>query len=207
MSIKAIFICSTVLAAFAFLGWQATSSSAYESADYDVIVAESPFEIREYPDLTVAATTMGTESRRDSGSFMRLFRYISGANQGKQKIAMTTPVFMAATQGSNAGQMRFVLPKKVAAGSVPQPANANVSIQQRAGGKFAVIRFNGRMNSKSVSQAEKSLRDWMKPRGYVGEAQIESAGYDPPWTPGLIRRNEVLVRLKLAEEIETREIR
>jgi DNA gyrase inhibitor GyrI len=207
MSLKAIYICLTVLAALTFLGWQATKSSAYESAEYDVLVSESPFEVREYPDLTVAATTMGSESQRDSGSFMRLFRYISGANDGKQKIAMTTPVFMEAKQGSNTEQMGFVLPKNIAAAGVPEPSNEDVSIKQRAGGNFAVMRFKGRMNDDSVSKAERSLRDWMKAQGYVGEDHIESAGYDPPWTPGFLRRNEVLVRLKTARETEKSDVR
>ncbi|MFM7516668.1 MAG: heme-binding protein, partial [Pirellula sp.] len=28
---------------------------------------------------------------------------------------------------------------------------------------------------------------------------VETAGYDPPFTPGPLRRNEVLIRIKKAE--------
>jgi len=51
-----------------------------------------------------------TRTGKDAdGSFMRLFRFITGKNETKQKTAMTTPVFMSGS-GSNA-TMAFVLPR------------------------------------------------------------------------------------------------
>ena len=76
------------------LAWRVTARAAYESAEYRVIESDGEFEIREYPDLMLASTKMRMESNGNDGSFMRLFRYISGANQSSQKVAMTTPVFM-----------------------------------------------------------------------------------------------------------------
>jgi hypothetical protein len=34
----------------------------------------------------------------------------------------------------------------------------------------------------------------MSQKGLAGD-DVEFAGYDPPWTPGPLRRNEVLIRL------------
>ena len=39
-------------------------------------------------------------------SFMRLFKFIGGTNESKQKISMTTPVFMEGEQNN----MAFVMP-------------------------------------------------------------------------------------------------
>ncbi len=169
---------------------------SYESAKYEVIEKDGAFEIRQYPDLMLATTKMKSEGPRASGSFMRLFQYISGANLQNQKIAMTTPVFTETAAGNDESEMGFVVPNDLAEKSIPEPSNKQVHIKKRKGGKFAVIRFNGYMNANSVSQAEKSLRDWIKGRGITGEKVCEFAGYDAPGTPARLRRNEVLIRLK-----------
>lgn len=188
----------TIAGLLAFFGWKVTARGAYESAEYTVVESDGNFEIREYPDLMLASTSMRAESQGNDGSFMRLFRYISGANSQNQKIAMTTPVFMESTASETPrqGTMGFVIPKKVAAQQVPKPNDDDVEIQKRNGGRFAVIRFAGRMNSASLEQAEKQLRAWIERRGLTVVGAAESAGYDPPWTPGPLRRNEVLLRLK-----------
>lgn len=186
----------TVLVGLTYFGWRLTARSAYESAEYTVLESEGPFETRQYADLMMATTGMQFESQGDDGSFMRLFGYISGGNEDEQKVAMTTPVFMEPEASETSGQMGFVIPKDVTAGRIPEPANANVRIRKRIGGRFAVVRFDGRMNSESVAKAEQELRNWMDGRTLVGDGDAEFAGYDPPWTPGLLRRNEVLIRLK-----------
>jgi hypothetical protein len=36
----------------------------------------------------------------------------------------------------------------------------------------------------------------MNNKALIGDGDAEFAGYDPPWTPGPLRRNEILIRLK-----------
>ncbi|MEM9646578.1 MAG: heme-binding protein [Planctomycetota bacterium] len=183
---------------FASLGaaaWAMTTRAGYESAEYTVVEADGKIEIREYPDLMLAATRSKMDSQGRDGSFMRLFRYISGANQEEQKIAMTTPVFMEGEVGRPDVSMGFVMPKAVAAAGVPAPTGDGVRIRRRQGGRFAVIRFPGQLDVKVAAQQEAKLRQWMSSRGLHGSTQAEAAGYDPPLTPGPLRRNEVLIRL------------
>jgi DNA gyrase inhibitor GyrI len=175
--------------------WQLSAGDRYESANYKVVERDDKFEIREYPELIVAATSMNSRGKGDNGSFMRLFRYISGENDSKQKIAMTTPVFMEGETEVSDGQMAFVLPADVAARAVPSPTNEAVEVEKRPAGQYAVVRFSGRMDSASVKQAETQLRSWIKGKNLTPMPQFEFAGYDPPWTPGPLRRNEVLIRL------------
>ena len=185
-----------VVFGFAFFGYKFTARGAYESAEYSVLESEGTFQIRHYPDLFVAATEAQLATQGKDGSFMRLFRYISGANDQERKIAMTTPVLMGAETDDNPGQMGFVLPKTVSKQRIPEPSDDDVQIRKRAGGRFAVIRFPGRINANSMSKVESQLRNWMKEKGLIGDGDAEFAGYDPPWTPGPLRRNEVLIRLK-----------
>lgn len=181
---------------FGTLAWNLTARAGYESAEYKVIESDKNIEIREYPDLMLAATDSKMDSQGNDGSFMRLFRYISGNNEAGQKISMTTPVFMEGDIGESEISMGFVMPKEVAVEGVPAPKSDGVQIRKRKGGRFAVIRFAGRLDSKLAKQQEAKLREWMKSRDLEGEQTVEAAGYDPPFTPGLLRRNEVLIRLK-----------
>jgi hypothetical protein len=182
-------------------GWNMMSRSAYESAAYEVIESEGKFEVREYPDLMLVATTTRLDDQGRDGSFMRLFRYISGANEAEQKISMTTPVFMENDGADESVQMGFVMPQEVAASGVPSPTSQQVEVRKRSGGRFAVVRFSGQLNSRSAKDSEIKLRAWMQANGLVaddtaGGSGVETAGYDPPFTPGPFRRNEVLIRLK-----------
>jgi len=185
----------------------------YETAEYKVLISDGRFEVRDYPDLMLAATTSNQGGAGADGSFMKLFRYISGANESKQKISMTTPVFMerqaAGSQaaGSQAAgsivQMGFVIPKEVAALGAPNPEAPQVELRLRPGGRFAVVRFSGLMNSPAVDEHAAQLRSWMESKCLVADAafgsEMETAGYDSPFTPPARRRNEVLVRLKAAK--------
>ena len=178
------------------LGWNMTARAAYETAQYEVIEKDGNIEIRQYPDLMLASVDTDEESQGRDSSFMKLFRYISGANVAEQKIAMTTPVFMEDEHARSQGKMGFVLPQEVAAAGIPAPEATDVKIRKRSGGRFAVIRFAGQLNSATAREKEAELRKWLDANGIVGEEFAESAGYDAPFTPGPLRRNEVLIRLK-----------
>ncbi|EMI21959.1 SOUL heme-binding protein [Rhodopirellula maiorica SM1] len=109
---------------------------------------------------------------------------------------------MEAGEEESAGQMGFVIPKRVASEGPPQPVSKDVEIRERKGGRFAVIRFSGIMNAKTARQAEAKLREWIDKKGLVAEKKAETAGYDPPFTPGPLRRNEVLIRVK-SEDVQS----
>ena len=198
-SSRTFFVFVGGVALLAIFAWGTGILRAYETAEYEVIEKDRSFEIREYPDLMMATTTMNTSLQGRDGSFMRLFRYISGSNDKQQKVAMTTPVFMGNDSQEKRGQMGFVIPVEVAKGQIPEPADEAVAIRKRAAGRFAVIRFAGVLNRELAKEAEGELRAWMNENNLAGEEEFEYAGYDPPWTPGSMRRNEVLIRLKSEE--------
>ena len=177
-----------------------TTRAGYESAEYKVHESDGSFEVREYPDLMLVATNSKMDSQGRDGSFMRLFQYISGANEAEQKIAMTTPVFMEGEIGKSDVSMGFVMPKEVAAKGAPGPKGEGVQLRERKGGRFAVVRFPGKLDTKLAKEKEAELREWMKRRNLKGEVSAEAAGYDPPFTPAALRRNEILIRLQESEE-------
>jgi hypothetical protein len=195
LSVTAIFVLAGIFA------WNTMSRAAYESAEYTVVESDGKFEVREYPDLMLVATTTKLEAQGRDGSFMKLFRYISGANESEKKISMTTPVFMENDKQESEVQMGFVMPKDIAVDGVPAPTGEGVNVRKRVGGRFAVLRFSGQLTTKSAKESEAKLRTWMATKGVVADdsvdsSGVETAGYDPPFTPGPLRRNEVLIRLK-----------
>jgi len=140
---------------------------------------------------------MSVSGSSADGSFMRLFRFISGNNAAKQKIAMTTPVFMSGS-GSNA-TMAFVLLPKLAADKVPQPAEGSVRVRELPAGTFAVLRFSGGRNSRNEAEALTRLRDWLAQEKLSNTGSPVYGYFDPPWTPGCLRRNEVMLRLEVTK--------
>lgn len=204
MTHKKMFNLSTIIVVLTLVGvlaWNRTTRAGYESAEYKVIESDGKFEVREYPDLMLVATTTQIDAQGRDGSFMKLFRYISGANESEQKISMTTPVFMENDKADSEVQMGFVMPKQVTVEGVPAPTGPDVNVRKRAGGHFAVLRFSGRLNAKLAKESETKLRAWMESKGLIADDSpdsngVESAAYDPPFTPGPLRRNEILIRLQ-----------
>jgi len=76
----------------------ADSAMAIEEAEYSVVLKEADFELRKYEPHILAETIIDGDFE-DAGSeaFGRLFKYIDGNNQSRQKVAMTSPVGQAAT--------------------------------------------------------------------------------------------------------------
>lgn len=188
-----------ILLAAVLIGYRLTSRTAYENAAYELELVEGDFEIRRYPELTLASTPMQGSRVGEDGSFMRLFGYISGENARQQKIAMTVPVFMQ-SDSEEAGSMQFVVPTEVAENGAPEPSADNVSLATRPAGRYAVVRFAGDLNDSTYSVQHERLETWMESLNLSAvTGSVSSAGYDPPWTPGFLRRNEVLVRIENSE--------
>jgi len=181
-----------VVIGLALAGCQATRAG-YESATYTVVRSDGRFQVRDYPALTVVETPMGAGNRDGSdGSFMRLFRFITGGNEGKQKIAMTTPVFMSGSETNTT--MAFVMPAKMKAGEVPRPSDGAVRVSELAAGRFVVLRFSGARNANQEAESLARLKAWMEAERFGVLSSPVYGYFDPPWTPAFLRRNEVMLR-------------
>ncbi len=171
-----------------------TSRAGYASATYTVVRTDRSFELRDYPALSVVETTTAPDANGADGSFSRLFRFISGNNLDRQKIAMTTPVFMSGVE--SAGTMAFVLPAGVSGTQAPRPTDGKLAVRELPSGHFAVLRYSGRRNVKNEAGALARLRAWLQLQGLKAtEARPVYGYFDPPWTPWFLRRNEVMLRL------------
>ena len=176
-----------------FTGCQATRAG-YETAPYTVVRTDGKFQVRDYPAMAVVETPMIRTQKGGDGSFLRLFRFIGGGNAAKEKIAMTTPVFMLSNETNFT--MAFVLPAKITAGEIPQPTDGAVTVRELPAGRFVVLRFHGGRQATNEAAALEKLKAWARDAGLKTEAAPLFAYFDPPWTPTFLRRNEAMLRLE-----------
>lgn len=169
-----------------------TSRHHYASAPYKVVRADGQFELRDYPALTIAETTMTRDAKAADNSFMRLFGFIAGKNDSQQKIAMTTPVFMSGSASNR--MMAFAMPANIKPDQVPKPTDGSVAVRELPGGRFAVLQFSGGRNAKSEAETVEQLKTWMSAQGLHVSSPAMYGYFDPPWTLPLLRRNEVMLQ-------------
>lgn len=163
-------------------------------------------EIRFYDSVLVAAVRVQSSSwRQASGAAFRpLANYIFGQNSQGEKIGMTTPVTThQVTEDSNASsdvwEVRFFMPPRYSSASLPEPQNPYIRIETQQAVRYAAIRFSGQARDeagvRNFATHERKLRLALAKAGLNDDGVAHYAVYNGPWTPSLLRRNEVLIAL------------
>ena len=142
---------SGILAICLFLITNATMAS--EEVKFDIVHKNEIYEIRKYSERLVAQAI----NDKDSGTFRKLFNYISGDNNSSKKIKMTTPVTQ--TKKNNVTFMQFYLPSEFNKKTTPIPSNSDVKITLLKEGFFAVIKYSGRSSDKNFIKYSKILHE------------------------------------------------
>ena len=167
-----------------------TASIANEEAEYNVVHKTIIYEIRFYTERLVVESAYDN----DSGTFRKLFKYISGANNNSQKIEMTIPVTQI--KKNNTNFMQFILPAKFNKETVPIPLNSDVEISIIEEGYFAVINYSGRSSDKNFIKYSKILQEKLLKDKVLIKGLPIKATYNGPFTLPLLRRNEAMFHIK-----------
>jgi len=187
---------------------------AYEEAKYTVIIKEGSYELRQYEPHIVAETTVdGDFDKSGNEGFRRLFKYISGENQKKQSIAMTTPVSQEAgsekiamtapvSQEQTGGQWRiaFVMPSEYTMDTLPQPVDPKVALRQVPARRMASITYSGTWSKERYEEHKALLEAFMQKQKLHPLGEPVLARYNSPFTLWFLRRNEVLVPVQGPDE-------
>lgn len=164
----------------------------YETPYYEIIKSEDQFEIRLYENFYIVEYDNENDPNINNG-FGTLFSYISSNNAENQKISMTVPVIEEMKEDRL--KMAFVVPKEHWE-KIPEPNNPNLNIKKFEKGYFAVIKYSG-FSSKSKEQAKlQKLEEWIKKNNYKKLSNPMLAFYNPPFTPPMFRRNEIMIRVE-----------
>jgi hypothetical protein len=168
-----------------------------ETIPYEITGKSGEIEFRKYPPVVLATV----DSDGNDTGFNLLFAFITGSNNARHTISMTSPVItsrtiaMTAPVLSDAKSMSFVMPRGQSRDDIPDPLDNRVRITTLPAREVAVILFRGYARQDEVKSAEKRLMEGLK------KGSVETVGgpflmrYNPPWTPGFLRRNEVAVEI------------
>jgi len=188
------------------------NAMAIETPQYTVEFTDGDVEYRRYQSYLVAETLIedvsGFKAAGNEG-FRRLFRYITGANDGGESISMTAPVARSAKDGAKIAMtapvqraadpggelVSFMLPSKYTMATAPQPTDPRVQVREVPERLVAVVRYRGRWSDSNYQENRKVLLASVDAAGVTPEGVVESALYDPPYTPPFMRRNEVMVEV------------
>lgn len=179
---------------------------AIEEAPYDVVKKEGRFEIRNYASHILAETVVeGGLEDAGSKAFNTLFRYISGDNRSRVKVAMTAPVSqrsagekirMTAPVGQQPVQgkwaVSFMMPAAYTMETLPEPEDPEVTLRQVPAQRMAVVRYSGFWTEKGYLRNKSKLESWISAQGLIIIGDPIWARYNPPFTLWFLRRNEVL---------------
>ena len=185
--------------------------SQVEQPTYEVLGSTGPIEVRAYPSMIVAEAAVAGERKAAIGEGFRLIAgYIFGGNAASQKVAMTAPVLQERVaevhfKGKDAQQpkdgvwvVRFVMPRKWTLATLPGPRDPRIKLVTRAAATFAAIRFSGLAGDAAIAKRTGELE------AYVARNKFETVGapilafFNPPWTLPFLRRNEVMIEVKLS---------
>ena len=180
-----------------------------ETPKYSVIRKDHEIEIRRYPAI-IQAEVIVNEVRYQSAiekGFNVLADYIFGNNVSKQKIEMTSPVQASRSEkiamttpvtitGESSFTVAFIMPAAYTLDTLPQPKDNRVHLKLIPARILAAIRFSGYFQQDRIQKNRQRLSDWLQEQGLESEGDFIVAGYNPPWVPGFLARNEVMLQVK-----------
>jgi hypothetical protein len=183
------------LAALGIGAWFYVMSNV-EQPKYTLHSQDGLIEIRDYPALVVAEVTRrGDRNSAVRAGFSPLAAYIFAKNRSGDSISMTAPVTQERqTNGapSDSWIVRFIMPSKYTLGMLPKTVGDDVRLVDVAPARRAAIRFSGVATDALIAAQETRLRTWLNARGMNIIGEPTYAYYNDPFTPGPLRRNEVM---------------
>ncbi len=178
-----------------------------EQPDFTLEGKVGGLELRRYHARVVAETTVEQPDWDEAlnEGFRRLAGYIFGANDGKQKIAMTTPVNatrsrpekiamttpVTASAQAGAVTVTFSMPKGRDLASLPSPVDPRVRLRVQPAGRVAALRSHGRYDDRRIETLKADLLARLNTADLQPTGPALFAGYDPPSTLPFLRRLEV----------------
>ncbi len=187
-------------------------TSNAEQAKYSVLKKADGYEIREYPAHIVAQTVVeGTRVNGDAFNkgFTIIAGYIFGDNVKKESIAMTAPVVaqqssekiamtvpVTASAMGDSQVISFVMPSGYTLETLPTPNDSRIKLVEVSEQKIAALGFSWYRTDNRFEKMRKQLFADLDRDNITIIGTPIFAGYNPPWTPPWMNRNEIMVQVR-----------
>jgi len=188
---------------------------ASQELQYKLLEKNDIYELREYKPYIVAQTQVsGDFDDMGTKAFRILFKYISGYNQKKQniemtspvlaesstqegeKIAMTTPVIQEMDKNSQTALYSFVMPSGSSLASLPLPLDSRISLKEITTKTLAIRSFSGFWSEYNYEENVKILLDALNKANIETIGKPNFARYNSPFTLWFMRRNEIMIEVQ-----------
>jgi len=170
-------------------------ASRYEEPAYTVVSQLGAVEVRDYGPRLYAQVSMPSERDRNADSAFRILAgYIFNKDTPSgEAIGMTIPVGQYSDPSEDAWNMWFAMPSRFTMETLPPVTDSRITIQEQPAQRVAALAFSGRMDTRDFSAQTDELLASVREAGLTAVGPPTLAVYNGPLTPGLLRRNEVLV--------------
>jgi methionine-S-sulfoxide reductase len=199
-----------------FIAWIAYGYFAVanvERPNYTVLDNSKEYEVRQYDAYIVAEVTV-TGNYRDATNegFVLIADYIFGNNttqeevsmtapvvnseaeSNSEKIAMTTPVLTDDPDAETERTIAFIMPSEYTLDTLPQPNNDAVTLREVPAQTIAVLEFSWWASASRLQAKKEELSSYLERDG-LDVTDLQSARYNPPWTPPFMLQNEIWATL------------
>ena len=171
--------------------------------EFRVLRTYSDFELREYQPCVLAEVKVSAHySSAASAAFGSLFAYISKGNKASQKIAMTAPVISAQRADSTKADewfVSFVMPSGSTFGHLPHPNDPQVILRELATETCVALSFRGKATTDLSNKKIALLRATAAKENIALSGETRICRFDPPFKPGFLQYNEIVIPAYLGE--------
>ncbi len=162
-----------------------------ERQKFDLVKKIENIEIRRYHPCVMADVIVDASySNAGSMGFRPLVSYIS-----ENSIAMTAPVLQEQLH-TESWVVSFVMPDGMELRDLPIPKNQRVTLRTIHQHTAAALGFSGMTSQAKIHEKEAELRSALMKANLKSTGPMRIARFDPPWKPGFMRHNEVIIPIQ-----------
>jgi hypothetical protein len=169
--------------------------------EFRVLRTYADFEVREYQPCVIAEVRVSAQyDDATSSAFGSLFKYISKGNKTEQKIAMTAPVIASQrAEREDEWFVSFVMPSGTKFGHLPHPNDPQVILRELDTEICIATSFRGKATAALSEKKIQHLRSAAAKENISLSAETRICRFDPPFKPGFLQYNEIVIPAYLSE--------